>query len=214
MSADKKRIWISGQLVAVTDEVYAAYTKGDRKMRYFENDLKTERFLLTKDGRIEQIIPSREDSLDRLMEDNAQQFSNGQESVEDVVFRQIMVDKLHTALSQLTEKERALIQALFFEEMTEREYAEQLGVYRNAVHKKKMRILEKLKKLLEERCADPSLNGKYSEGSFLLTSRRSLTIKYPFIKHIPIAIVMSISHISGCATICGKESNEISPVCF
>ncbi len=149
MSADKKRIWISGQLVAVTDEVYAAYTKGDRKMRYFENDLKTERFLLTKDGRIEQIIPSREDSLDRLMEDNAQQFSNGQESVEDVVFRQIMVDKLHTALSQLTEKERALSQALFFEEMTEREYAEQLGVYRNAVHKKKMRILEKLKKLLE-----------------------------------------------------------------
>ena len=114
MSADKKRIWISGQLVAVTDEVYAAYTKGDRKMRYFENDLKTERFLLTKDGRIEQIIPSREDSLDRLMEDNAQQFSNGQESVEDVVFRQIMVDKLHTALSQLTEKERALIRALFF----------------------------------------------------------------------------------------------------
>lgn len=149
MSADRKRIWISGQLVEVTDEVYAAYTKGDRKMRYFENDLKTERFLLNKDGRLEQIIPSREDSLDRLMEDNAQQFSNGQESVEDVVFRQIMVDKLHTALSQLTEKERALIQALFFEEMTEREYAEQLGVYRNAVHKKKMRILEKLKKLLE-----------------------------------------------------------------
>lgn len=83
------------------------------------------------------------------MEDNAQQFSNGQESVEDVVFRQIMVDKLHTALFQLTEKERALIQALFFEEMTEWEYAEQLGVYRNAVHKKKMRILEKLKKLLK-----------------------------------------------------------------
>ena len=39
-------------------------------------------------------------------------------------------------------------------------------------------------------------------------------LSIPFIKHIPIAIVMSISHISGCATICGKESNEISPVCF
>lgn len=66
MIADKKRRWTSGQLVEVTDEVYAAYTKGNRKMRYFENDLKTERFLLTKDGRLEQIIPSREDSLDRL----------------------------------------------------------------------------------------------------------------------------------------------------
>ena len=150
MSADKKRIWISGQLVAVTDEVYAAYTKGDRKMRYFENDLKTERFLLTKDGRIEQIIPSREDSLDRLMEDNAQQFSNGQESVEDVVFRQIMVDKLHTALAMLTSEEQALIQALFFEEHTESELAVKLGISQPAVYKRKMKILKKLKSFLEK----------------------------------------------------------------
>ena len=41
MDADKKRIWIRGQFVEVTDEVYTAYMRGDRKMRYFENDLKT-----------------------------------------------------------------------------------------------------------------------------------------------------------------------------
>ena len=46
MDADKKRIWIRGQFVEVTDEVYRAYMQGDRKMRYFENDLKTERFVL------------------------------------------------------------------------------------------------------------------------------------------------------------------------
>ena len=51
MDADKKRIWIRGQYVEVTDEVYAAYMRGDRKMRYFENDLKTERFVLGKIGR-------------------------------------------------------------------------------------------------------------------------------------------------------------------
>ena len=34
MDADKKRIWIRGQYVEVTDEVYMAYTQGDRKMRY------------------------------------------------------------------------------------------------------------------------------------------------------------------------------------
>ena len=39
MDADKKRIWIRGQFVEVTDEVYRAYMQGDRKMRYFENDL-------------------------------------------------------------------------------------------------------------------------------------------------------------------------------
>lgn len=41
-----------------------------------------------------------------------------------------------------------------------------------------------------------------------MTSQRSLTIKYPFIKHIPIAIVMSISHISGCATIYGNKATR------
>ena len=50
MDADKKRIWIRGQFVEVTDEVYRAYMQGDRKMRYFENDLKTERFVLGKEG--------------------------------------------------------------------------------------------------------------------------------------------------------------------
>lgn len=148
MDAGKKRIWVDRKLVEVTDEVYAAYMKGDRKMRYFESDLKTERFLLGKNGQV-QIIPSREDSLDRLMEDKAQQFSDGQEGIEDVVFRQMMVDKLHMAICQLTEKEQDLIYALYFDGTTEREYAERLGVYRNAVHKKKMRILEKLKKFLK-----------------------------------------------------------------
>ena len=36
-----------------------------------------------------------------------------------------------------------------FEEKTERQYAEELGVYRNAIHVRKTRILKKLKKLLE-----------------------------------------------------------------
>ena len=149
MSADKKQIWIGGRPIEVTDEVYSAYMKGDRKMRYFENDLKTERFILNENGQVKQIIPSREDSLDRLIDDNARQFLDKQESVEDVVIGQIMVDKLHLAISQLSEKEQDLIYALFFDGKTEREYAAQLAIYHNAVHKKKMRIFEKLKKLLE-----------------------------------------------------------------
>ena len=149
MDADKKRIWVRGQYVEVTDEVYAAYMQSDRKMRYFENDLKTERFVLGKEGQVVQIIPSREDSLDRLMDENAQQFSGGEESVENIVLHKLEVDKLHTALLQLTKEERALIYALFYEEKTEREYAEQLGLYRNAVHVRKIKVLKKLKKLLK-----------------------------------------------------------------
>lgn len=149
MDAGKKKIWVRGQFVEVTDEVYTAYMRGDRKMRYFEADLKSERPVYGSNGEIKQVLPSREDSLDRLMEENARQFAAAAESVEDVVIRKLAVDKLHTALSLLTPEERALIQALFFEEKTERQYADELGVYRNAVHVRKMKALKKLKKILE-----------------------------------------------------------------
>lgn len=150
MDADKKRIWIRGQYVEVTDEVYRAYMQGDRKMRYFENDLKTERFVLGKEGQVVQIIPSREDSLDRLVDENARQFSDEQESVENTVLHKLEVDKLHTALAMLTPEEQVLIQALFFEEHTESELAIELGVSQPAVYKRKMKILKKLKSFLEK----------------------------------------------------------------
>ena len=49
------------------------------------------------------------------------------ESVEDVVIRKLAVDKLHTALMQLTREERDFISALFFDEKTESEVAKGLG---------------------------------------------------------------------------------------
>ena len=150
MDADKKRVWVSGQYIEVTDAVYDAYMKGDRKIRYFENDLKTERVLMDTDGHIKQIIPSREDSLDRLMDDNAEQFTDHHESVDDMVLRKISAEKLYQALAELSEKERELIIALFFEEKTERELAVVLGISQPAVHKQKNKILKKLKTFLEK----------------------------------------------------------------
>lgn len=150
MDADKKRVWVSGQYIEVTDAVYDAYMKGDRKIRYFENDLKTERILMDTDGHIRQIIPSREDSLDRLMDDNAEQFTDHHESVEDMVLRKISAEKLYQALAELSETERELIVALFFEEKTERELAAVLGISQPAVHKQKNKILKKLKTFLEK----------------------------------------------------------------
>ena len=149
LKADNKKIWIRGQLIEVTDEVYTAYMKGDRKIRYFENDLKTGRTVKDKDGNIKQILQSREDSLDRLMEDNAQQFPDSHESVEDIVIQKISTEKLHMALLRLPKKDQELIYALFYEEKTERVYAKQIGVYPSVVHSRKIRVLKKLKNLLK-----------------------------------------------------------------
>lgn len=149
MDKDKRKIWIAGQFIEVTEEIYQVYMQGDRKMRYFETDLKIERTILDESGRIQQIIPSREDSLDRLVEDNARQFEDTRESVEDAVLRKLAEDDLRRALTKLTDEEYALVYALFYEGRTERDYAKELGVSQVAVHKRKQRILKKLKGILK-----------------------------------------------------------------
>lgn len=149
MSAENNKIWINGQTVTVNDAVYAAYIQGDRKNRYFENDLKMERVMRNKDGSIKEILPSREDSLDRLMDDNAAQFADAHESVEDAVFRKITAERLYTALEKLPAAERTLIIALYFDGKTERDLAIEIGISQPAVHKQKNRILKKLKVFLE-----------------------------------------------------------------
>ena len=148
MDDNKRKLWVNGQFIEVSEEVYQVYMQGDRKMRYFETDLKTERTILAEDGTVQRIIPSREDSLDRLMDDNARQFSDASESVEDAVLRKLAEDELHRALEKLTDEEYALVYVLFFEGKTERSYAKELGVSQVAVHKKKQRILKKLKEII------------------------------------------------------------------
>lgn len=149
MDENKRKLWINGQFIEVSEEVYQVYMQGDRKMRYFEADLKTERTILAEDGTVQRVIPSREDSLNRLMDDNARQFSDDSESVEDAVFRRLAEDELHRALEKLTDEEYALVCALFFEGKTEKDCAKEMGVSQAAVHKKKQRILKKLKEILK-----------------------------------------------------------------
>ena len=60
----------------------------------------------------------------------------------------VMLDRLRECLHLLTDDELELVHALFYEELTEREYAKRKGVYSNAIHKRKTRILAKLKNLM------------------------------------------------------------------
>ncbi|MCL2842176.1 MAG: sigma-70 family RNA polymerase sigma factor [Oscillospiraceae bacterium] len=90
---------------------------------------------------------TREDSLDRLI-DAGEQFAAVQKSVESTVLSGLMVEELHEALDKLPESERNLIHALFFQDMTEQEYADSLGIKQQSVNERKLRILAKLKNIL------------------------------------------------------------------
>ena len=56
--------------------------------------------------------------------------------------------RLRAALDQLSEEERSLIYARFFGERSEREREEMMGIHRMTIHNRKIRILQKLKKML------------------------------------------------------------------
>lgn len=71
------------------------------------------------------------------------------EDVAETVTHLLMLDKLRSAIPLLSENDQELIQALFFKRLTEREYAKECGVSQVAIHKRKNRILAKLKIFLE-----------------------------------------------------------------
>ena len=62
-----------------------------------------------------------------------------------------MVDRLKTAISFLSDGEQALIQAIFFEELSEREVGLRLGITQSVVNKRKAKILAKLRKIIENK---------------------------------------------------------------
>jgi len=132
-----------------SEEVIALLRQGERKLLYHEYDLKVEKFIVDEEKQKVFFIQSKEDSLERLIEADVQ-FYDEDTNVEEIAIKAVMINKLLEGLNLLTKEERELIIALFYEGMSEREYAEIKGVYHNAIHKRKMRILKKLENFLEK----------------------------------------------------------------
>ena len=120
----------------------------ERKMQYQEYDLKTEKFIVDSENNKVTVIPSREDSYERLL-DIGVQFEEKAPGVEEQMLRRMEAEQLHKMLSFLSADEQYLIQEIYFHERTERDFAKELGYSQNAVNKRKKRILDKLRRLME-----------------------------------------------------------------
>lgn len=144
---EKYYIGLNGQSFEVSKELYEAYYKGKRKERYFTHDLKEERRKIDRETGETVIIPSREDSYERLMEAE-KQFAEEVETVEDMAVRAVMLEKHNQAIHTLTKEDADLIHSLFYQEINEVELAKQLGIPRTTLRSRKDKILKKLKKLL------------------------------------------------------------------
>lgn len=68
--------------------------------------------------------------------------------MEDTVIRTVLLERLGQALKMLSEEESAIIRELFYEEISEKDLAKQMGLARTTLQSRKYKILEKLKKML------------------------------------------------------------------
>ncbi len=116
--------------LGVTPEVYLFLRQSNRKIRYFTYDLKKEKIII--DGERITIIPEREDSLDRLVNQGLS-FAVEEESVEDRVIAVVLREQLRDALKLLDADERSLIENLFFSDQTEEEVSVILGITQQTV---------------------------------------------------------------------------------
>lgn len=144
---EKYYLAVDGQQFEVSRELYEAYYRGERKERYFMHDLKEQHTRVDKDTGETVTLPSREDSYERLIEAQ-KQFAEESVDVEDMAVRAVMLEKLNKALHTLSAEERGIIHALFYQEVSEVELAERMGIARTTLQSRKYKILKKLKKLL------------------------------------------------------------------
>lgn len=135
-------ITVDGVDVEVPEDVYLAYSQADRRERYVR----------------EEVEPGRLLSLDKLLEDEVPLESLGVElspSAEETTLERVeygetaaQLKKLTEALSGLDTAEHQLLQALYFEGVSAREYARQLGVYHRTILYRRDRLLEKLRRMI------------------------------------------------------------------
>lgn len=135
--ADRLFIPLHGMLMEVSEKDYLDFYKNRRRQKYIdersaENGDFSYDMLTTDDFNGEDILPDKSEPLD------------------EQVVQKIMTDKLKSALPLLAEDEQKLIREIFYENLSERSLAEKYGVSQVAIHKRKNKILDKLKKIIEK----------------------------------------------------------------
>ena len=66
----------------------------------------------------------------------------------EIVADKMLLDQLLSALDELGPDEQSLINALFYDDRSERDYAAEAGISHQAVGKRKQKVLVKLRKII------------------------------------------------------------------
>ena len=129
-------LYIDGQKVKVSEDIYKVYWREKEHEKYLEQvDRKNHLFLfssLDHDGHFEENII--DESVD----------------VEKIVETQMMIETVRNAISRLNAEERDIIERLYFNDETLSSIAKRKKVSYQAIQWRKNKSLQKLKLFLEE----------------------------------------------------------------
>ena len=142
----KKYTTSNGSTVEVSEELHEYLKKSDRKIRYIEKDLKHNKYKADIKKEKVTVIASREDSLNRLM-DIGNDYPTPASDFSEFIIEKVTLEE---ALEKLNDKERYLIDQLFYLQRTERELSKELGINQSNVNRQKNKILDKLHKFLKK----------------------------------------------------------------
>ena len=136
---DKKDyyLYVKGKAVKVSEEVYKVYWKITEH----------EKYLIKKDWK-NNVIPFSAMDYDGHFVDN---ITDERIDIEKIVEVKMQIEELNKALATLTKKERELIEAIFYKEESLRAIGKKEKVSYQAIGKRRDKILEKLRKLLEDK---------------------------------------------------------------
>lgn len=128
---------VKGQRVTVSKAQYKAYHQERERERY-----------------LRKVAMDCERSIEQFREDGVQsvegQLASYVPSPEEIVCREDMCARLHACLSRLSQQERELLHALYFEGLSEPALSAQTGVSQQLINYRKRKTLGKLRKLLEK----------------------------------------------------------------
>ena len=130
-------ITVDGMDVEVPEDVYLAYAQADRRERYIMEEQSSGKLLSLEQMEEDALLPDYVGAETAALE--REELRNLAEQ------KQILL----LALLSLKDTDRELINALFFDGASTREYAQRMGVSQRAVIKRRDRILRDLKKFFE-----------------------------------------------------------------
>ena len=137
MGKKEYHIYVRGKAVPVSEEVYKAYWKITEHEKYLQR----------KDWK-HNVIPFSALDHDGHFVDN---IIDEKIDLEKIVEVKMQIEELNKALATLTKKERELIEAIFYKEESLRSIGKKEKVSYQAIGKRRDKILEKLRKLLEDK---------------------------------------------------------------